>query len=85
MRNFLDTGGVMLFNRDLIYSIDLSTRAKRRKAVSLVLVLLGRIHSAEWDNLGRFPHNLRYGRGFAKADYSLDIVADVIAELGDAY
>jgi len=43
------------------------------------------MHSAEWDNLERFPHNLRHGAAYAKADYSLDALAEAVAVLWDAY
>jgi len=75
----------MTFNKDIIRSIDFSTRAKRRQAASLALELVGRIGSAEWENLGRFPHNLRYSRAFANADYSFDCLVDAIVRLDDAY
>jgi len=76
---------LMIINKDTIRSLDLSTRAKRKHAASLALDLVGYICSAEWDNLGRFPHNLRFSRAFAKADYSYDCLVDVVVRLDDAY
>ena len=75
----------MTLCNDVIPLIDVSTRSKRRRATSFVLNLLGRMHSAEWDNLERFPHNLRHGAAYAKADYSLDALAEAVAVLWDAY
>jgi hypothetical protein len=75
----------MTISKDSIRAIDLSTRSKRRQAASIALELVGRIGSAEWENLGQFPHNLRYSKAFADADYSFECLVDAIVRLGDAY
>ena len=75
----------MIINKNNIRSLDLSTRAKRKHAASLALELVGYICSVEWDNLGRFPINLRNGSAFAKADYSFDCLVDAVVRLDDAY
>ena len=70
---------------DFLMSIDVSTRSKRRRATSFVVDLLERVHSAEYANLDRFPLNLQNGDAFANAECSLEVIADAIVCLADAY
>ena len=66
-------------------SLDVSTRGKRRKAVSIVISMLEKIHGAEFDYMERVPMNLQAGDAYAAADYCVDILADSIVLLLDAY
>lgn len=75
----------MITNKQLINTVDVSTRDKRRKAVALVIDLLERIRFAEETNIERFPVNFQDGEAFGNAEQSLDIVTDAIVFLFDAY
>jgi hypothetical protein len=66
-------------------ALDISTRPKRRRAVSLIITLLSRIRQAESDYLERIPPNLTGGDAHAAADDSIDLVTDAIVNLMDAY
>jgi 2',3'-cyclic-nucleotide 2'-phosphodiesterase (5'-nucleotidase family) len=66
-------------------AIDISTRPKRRRAVSHIITLLSRIRQAESDYLERIPQNLTGSDAYVAADESIDIVTDAIAYLMDAY
>jgi len=69
----------------MVESIDVSTRAKRRKATSFAIAMLEQIRAAEETNIDRFPENLQCGYAFAKAGDSLEVISDAIADLEDAY
>ena len=66
-------------------SVDVSTRAKRRKAMALVIELLEIIRHAEERFLQRVPLNLQSGSAYSDAEYSVDIIIDAIDELVNAY
>jgi len=66
-------------------SIDISTRGKRRKAVSLIVDLLDNIQKAEQMYLDRFPHNLQAGDAYDLSEFSIDMVTEAINSLIDAY
>ena len=66
-------------------SVDVSTRAKRRKVMALVIELLEIIRHAEERFLERVPLNLQSGNAYSDAEYSVDIIIDAIDELVNAY
>lgn len=68
-----------------VASVDVSTRGKRRKAVSLVIDILEKIRVAEEAYMERIPLNLRESEAYDAADYSIDIIIDAIVSLSDAY
>ena len=70
---------------DHLSSIDLSTRAKRRKAAGLACSLLERIHAAEEACLGNFPENLQGGEAYANSESSAECLFDSVVALMDAY
>ena len=70
---------------DAIKSVDVSTRAKRKKAACLALALLEHIHAAEEAVLGNVPPNLQGGAVYANAECSAETILDAIMGLMDAY
>jgi len=80
-------GGVLHVSHNLsfINQINLSSRAKRRKAVDLASRLLDRVRFAEEANIDNFPLNLRDSQAFANAEDSWDLLIDAIASLYDIY
>jgi hypothetical protein len=64
---------------------DLSTRAKRRRALTLLLKELDLIRDAEEQYMLRIPENLRESDAYGAADYSVDLLTEAIITLGDAY
>jgi len=75
----------MSSNITFINQIDLSSRAKRRKAVDLASRLLERVRFAEEANIDNFPLNLRDSQAFSNAEDSWDALIDVISSLYDIY
>ena len=71
--------------KSFLDSIDVSTRGKRRKAMSLVIELLEKIRNAEEQYLKRIPLNLRSGGAYYEADYSVDAIIDAIIDLWDTF
>jgi hypothetical protein len=71
--------------KDCLGSVDLSTRAKRRRAASLAVCLLKRIRLAEEESMGRIPANLQGCEAYSNADLSVDAIIDAVAALEDAY
>lgn len=65
-------------------SLDISTRPKRRRVVSLIITELSKIRNAEESYMQRIPLNLQDGDAYAAAD-SVDLLTDAIANLMDAY
>jgi len=70
---------------DLLESVDISTRPKRRRAVSLIIGLLERIRESEEMYLERVPLNLQDSEIAAAADDSVSYLVDAISSLSDAY
>jgi hypothetical protein len=66
-------------------SVDVSTRAKRRKATILVVELLEAIRHAEERYLERIPLNLQSGSAYSDAEYSIEVIIDAIDDLMNAY
>ena len=69
----------------LFGNVDISTRPKRRRAVSLIVSELSRIRSEEESYMERIPDNLKDGDAYAAADESVDLLSDAILSLSDAY
>jgi hypothetical protein len=70
---------------DVLNSFDLSTRHKRRTAVSFVLKLLDKICVAEELNISRIPENFHRFDTYAASANSIDTIRDAVAYLNDAY
>jgi len=70
---------------DLLESIDISTRPKRRRAVLLIIRALKRIRESEEAYLDRIPLNLQESNIAAAADDSVSYLVDAICSLSDAY
>jgi len=66
-------------------TVDISTRPKRRRAVSLIITELSHIRGAEEAYMERIPFNMRDGDAFAFADDSVDYLTDAIISLMEAY
>jgi len=66
-------------------NVDISTRPKRRRAVSLIITELSRIRYAEENYMEKIPFNMRDGDAYAAADYSVDMITDAIITLMDSY
>jgi hypothetical protein len=66
-------------------ALDISSRPKRRRAVSLIISVLGRIRSAEEAYMERIPENMHAGDAYAAADDSVDLLTDAVLNLMDAY
>ena len=67
-----------------IFSIDLSSRRKRRLAMSFVIDLLEKIYHAEHEYLESVPRNLCGSKSYAIADDSI-IIFDAINILWSVY
>jgi hypothetical protein len=66
-------------------TVDISTRPKRRQAVTLIVNMVGWIHSAEYEYMERIPLNLQDSDAYAAAEESLDMLTDAINTLSEAY
>jgi len=66
-------------------SVDISTRPKRRRAVSFIITELSKICKEEETYMERIPINLQEGDAYAAADYSVEQLTDAITTLMDAY
>ena len=71
--------------KSLVDSVDVSTRGKRRKAVTAIIKMLDKIHYAEMAYMHRIPTNLQSGEAYEAAEYSADSIEDAINTLYDAY
>ena len=66
-------------------AIDISTRPKRRRIVSMIITELSHIRKAEETYMERIPINMQHGDAYAAADYSVDLLNDAIITLMEAY
>lgn len=66
-------------------TLDVSTRADRRQVVALIIMLLCRVSHAEESCLKRIPVNLQSGSGYDAGEKSIDMIAEAIFCLIDAY
>jgi len=66
-------------------AVDISTRPKRRRAVSFIITELSEIRKEEEAYMERIPINLQEGDAYAAADYSVELLTDAISTLMDAY
>ena len=71
--------------KSILDSIDVSTRRKRRKAMTLVIELLEKIRHAEEQYMERMPINLQSGGAYTAADESVDAIIEAIIGLLNAY
>jgi len=71
--------------KSVIASIDVSTRGKRRKAMSGIIDLLKVIREAEENHMAKMPVNLQSGDAYALADESIDAIIEAVSYLEDAY
>jgi len=69
----------------VIDGLDLSTRPKRRHAMTYIISALEHIRNEEEAYLARIPENFQNGEAYAAADDSISIVSDAIDSLLDAY
>ena len=69
----------------LLASVDVSTRRKRRAAVSLAIDLLERIRIAEQKYLDRIPLNLHGSVAYAAAEDTVDTLIAAIVTLLRAF
>jgi len=66
-------------------SADLSSRGKRRKAVTLVIGLLERIRAAEQSLIARMPLNLQSSDAYDIAEYFIDALDEAIDVISSVY
>jgi hypothetical protein len=64
---------------------DVSTREKRRKALSRVIDELETIRRAEESYAERVPLNLCGSEAYADVEYTLELLTDALVTLGDAF
>lgn len=69
----------------LFGNVDISSRPRRRKVVSLIIEELTRICETENDYMKRIPVNLKGGDACADAENSIETLGDAIMALMDAY
>jgi len=69
----------------LFPNLDVSSRPKRRIAVSIIISILHRIRSEEQAYRDRIPPNFDFSDAAANADDSIDLLSDAISYLDDAY
>jgi len=65
--------------------IDVSTRRKRRAALSQAITLLEKIHSAEEAYLDHVPFNFRDSDAYEATEEIVDILGDAISTLLSVY
>jgi len=81
-----ERGCVNLSNSNTSFgAADISTRSKRRQAVSLIISELSLIRNAEEAYMERIPINLQGSDAYAAADESIELLDDAILTLMDAY
>jgi hypothetical protein len=66
-------------------SVDISTRPKRRRVVSLIITELSHIRNEEERYLERIPSNMHTGDAYAAAEDSVDMMTNAIVNLIEAY
>jgi len=69
----------------LVESIDVSTRRKRRVAISLAIDILEKVRSAEDAYLSNQPINFHESDSYAIAENAHDSLVDIIVSLSDVY
>ncbi|MDR1073567.1 MAG: hypothetical protein LBL45_07825 [Treponema sp.] len=69
----------------LFGTLDITSRPKRRRAISLIIIELSHIREQEEDYLEHIPFNLQDGDAAAAANDSLDFLSDAILNLMEAY
>ena len=76
---------IMMKKSDLLASIDVSTRRKRKAAASLAFDLLQRICYAEKEYLKRIPLHLHGSDAYNAADYTVETLTAALVTLCDAF
>jgi hypothetical protein len=71
--------------KDLLMSVDLSSRGKRRKAITLVIGLLMEIRAGEQTLMLQMPLNLQGSVVFETAEYAIDIIDEAIDIISSVY
>jgi len=71
--------------KDLLMSVDLSSRGKRRKMIALVIDLLKRIRTAEQTLIEKMPLNLHGSDAYDTAEYAIDIIDEAIDVISSVY
>ena len=66
-------------------AVDLSSRSKRRKAVTLVVDLLERIRMAEVAYMERIPENLHGSDAYDNADCAIGLLDEAIDSVNAVY
>lgn len=79
------TDGDIMTKKEFIWSIDVSTRAKRKLATSLAIELLNYIRNAEEASMERMPLNLWGTEAYENAEESVGAVNEAIGQLIEAY
>ena len=64
---------------------DLSSRGKRRKAITLVIGLLERIRAEEQCFIVKMPLNLQGSDAYETAEYSIDMLDEAIDVVSSVY
>jgi hypothetical protein len=68
-----------------IVSVDLSSRGKRRKVITLVIELFERIRAAEGMFIERIPLNLHNSDAYDTAEQSIDLLDEAIDVVSSIY
>ena len=71
--------------KNLLMSVDLSSRGKRRKAITLVIGLLMEIRAGEQTLMLQMPLNLQGSVVFETAEYAIDIIDEAIDIISSVY
>lgn len=66
-------------------TVDVSSRPKRRKAVSAIIATLAFIRDEETAYMERIPQNLQDGDAYAAADSAVEFLTEAIDLLMDAF
>lgn len=76
---------VIKTKKDFIWSIDVSSRAKREQAASLAIDLLKYINSAEEAFLMLMPLNMWDSDTYKIAEHSSECLTEAVGQLIEAY
>jgi hypothetical protein len=68
-----------------IEALDISTRPKRRRAVTIIIRALGQIYMEEFNYMNRIPTNLHGADAYSAADDTLDYLDEAMCTLNYAY
>ena len=71
--------------KDLLMSVDCSTRGKRRKAVMLIIDIIERIRTSEEAYIERIPLNLQGSDAYGAAENSIIMIDEAIDVISSIY